>query len=92
MQGDQLVPGGKNVFPRGMGLRPPHRRGDFRFNHLKLLDKSARLDVGPHFLLPHIRFVNTLCENERVEMLQRTILGIARIGGPKTSYICSLFS
>lgn len=38
MQGNKLVPGGKNVLPRGAGLRAPHRRGrDRPFNQLNLL-------------------------------------------------------
>src|SRR5216684_484939 len=51
MQGYQLVPGGKNVLARRAGLRPPHRRGrDRTLNPLKNLRKSARGEVGSHFL------------------------------------------
>ena len=51
MQGDQLVPGGKNVLARRARLGAPHRRSrDHQLNPLKGLRKSARFEVGPHFL------------------------------------------
>ena len=50
MQGDQLVPGGKNVLAGGADLHAPHRLGrDRTFNPLKNLGKSASREVGAHF-------------------------------------------
>src|SRR6202048_160818 len=51
MQGYQLVPGGKNVLPRRAWLHAPHRRGrNGTLNPLKYWRKSARNEVGAHFL------------------------------------------
>src|SRR6476646_3449592 len=49
MQGDELVPGGKNILARRAGLRAPHRvRRDRPVNPLKNLRKSARFEIGAH--------------------------------------------
>jgi len=49
MQGDELVPGGKNVLRGSTRSRPPHRRGrDREINPLKNLRKSARCEIGAH--------------------------------------------
>ena len=48
---DSGLTAGKNVLPRGAGLRTPYRRGrDRQLNPLKSLRKSARREVGPHLL------------------------------------------
>ena len=50
MQGNELVPGGKNIFPRRPRFCAPHRPGRDRvLNPLKGLRKSGRFEVGPHF-------------------------------------------
>lgn len=50
MQGDQLVPGGKNVLAGGADLHAPYRLGrDRPLNPLKNLGKSPRGEVGAHF-------------------------------------------
>ena len=47
MQGDELVPGGKNVLARRAGPSAPHRRGrDPLVNPLNNLRKSARFELG----------------------------------------------
>src|SRR5581483_1419945 len=51
MQGNQLVPGGKNVVPRRALAGAPHRRrGDGALNPLKNLQKSALFEVAAHLL------------------------------------------
>ena len=51
MQGDELVPSGKNVVTRCAGPRAPHRLGrDCTLNPLKKLGKSTSLEIVPHFL------------------------------------------
>src|SRR6266568_1417812 len=51
MQGNELVPGGKNVVPSRALAGAPHRGGrDSALNSLKKLCKSALLDIGPHLL------------------------------------------
>src|ERR1700733_3799278 len=49
MQGDELVPGGKNILLGGPDPRAPHRRGcDPALNPLKNLRKSGGRQIGPH--------------------------------------------
>src|ERR1700722_10397414 len=58
MQGDELVPGGRNILPGGPAPRAPHRRGcDPALNPLKNLRKSGSRQIGPHLfgLLGSIR-------------------------------------
>src|SRR5436190_23698786 len=51
MQGNKLLPGGKNVLPCGPDLHAPDRLGrDRAANPLKYLRKSARFEIGAPFL------------------------------------------
>ena len=57
MQGDELVPGGKNVLARRAGRGPPYRLGrDRPLNPLKNLRKSARRKVGTQLFRQLSRF------------------------------------
>ena len=51
MQGDELIPGRKNVFRRCARLRAPHVPGRIcTLNSLKNLRKTTCGEIGQHFL------------------------------------------